>query len=409
MEINYANNILNTKPYAFAEVDKAVEKLRNKGVEVVDFGVGDPSSPTANFVINNLSLAAQKRAESGYPSYVGDRRFLEAASNYLQNNFGVKLDSNTQITSTIGSKEAVFHFPLGFVNSGDYVICPTPGYPPYQNGTRFAGGIPYFVPLLEENNFLIDYKNIPQDVCDKSKLIWINYPNSPTGATASKEWYKGFVEWASSNNIIIAADEGCYIDIYFEEKPVSILEVATEGIITFYSLSKRNNMTGYRVGFCAGDSRIIDGFKKVKTNVDSGTPTFIQDVAALALADNAHAEEMRKEYQHKIKVLSKTLADIGLPPSKSEATFYLWQKVPQKMSSVCFAKILLDVGVVVTPGDWISDTCHDGVNPGAGYVRFAVVAPIEMFNLGIERIKTLNFNTHTIIDTTINNVNLKSA
>lgn len=391
MEIKYSKNISTVKPYAFAEVDKTVSKLKSEGIKVVDFGVGDPSSPTPDFVIEALAQAAKNRASSGYPSYIGDLNFRQAAGEYLKNNFGVELDAEREITSTIGAKEAVFHFPLGFIDSGDIVICPTPGYPPYQNGTRFAGGIPYFVPLLEANNFLIDFESIPKEICEKAKIIWINYPNSPTGKCASKEWYGKLINWAHQYNIIIAADEGCYIDIYFEQKPVSILEVNREGIIAFYSLSKRNNMTGYRVGFCAGDERIISAFKKVKTNIDSGTPTFIQDVASVALRDNVHVEQMRCGYQQKMEIMTKTLSAIGLKECKSDATFYIWQKAPVGMSGVDLAKKLLEIGVVVTPGEWISDTCEDGSNPGKNYVRFALVASREDFDLGIERLKKLVF------------------
>ncbi|MEN8186021.1 MAG: aminotransferase class I/II-fold pyridoxal phosphate-dependent enzyme [Bacteroidota bacterium] len=392
MEIQYSNNISEVKPYAFAEVDKAVDNLRAQGVEVVDFGVGDPSSPTADFVIDALGDASNQRASSGYPSYIGDKNYRQVAALYMERNFNVHLDAETEIISTIGSKEAIFHFPMGFVNQGDYVICPTPGYPPYQNGTRFAGGIPYFVPLLEENDFLIDYEAIPEEICNKAKVIWINYPNSPTGKLASREWLEGLVQWAHNKDIIIAADEGCYIDIYTKEKPMSILEIAKEGIITFYSLSKRNNMTGYRVGFCAGDERIISGFKKVKTNIDSGTPTFIQDAASVALMDDEHVSTMRDEYSFKLTILTQTLQETGLPVCTSESTFYLWQKAPDGMSGIDLARAFLEAGIVTTPGEWISDEISDGSNPGTGYVRFAVVPSMETFMKGIEKIKQLNFN-----------------
>ena len=189
----------------------------------------------------------------------------------MKKRFSVDLDSETEISSNIGSKESIFNFPEAFINPGDLVICPSPGYPPMKTGTIFAEGTPYFVPLLEKNNWLIDFESIPEEIAQKAKIIWLNYPNSPTGAIANREYYEGLTGWADKNNVIIAADEGCYIDIYFDEKPISILEVAREGIVAFYSLSKRNNMTGYRVGFVAGDSKVIDIYKRLKTNIDSGT------------------------------------------------------------------------------------------------------------------------------------------
>ena len=265
MEIQYSRRISGTRPYPFAEIDKKVAKLRSSGRRVIDFGVGDPSSPAPDFVIQALTQAGREHATTGYPSYIGLPGFREAAARYMSSNFGIKLNADREISSTIGSKEAVFNFPLGFINPGDMVICPTPGYPVYKTGTEFAGGIPYLVPLLPENNFLIDLKSIPDEVAQKAKIIWTNYPNSPTGVCAPKEWLEELISWGRKNNVIIAADEGCYIDIYFGPKPLSILELAGnnyEGIITFYSLSKRNNMTGYRTGFVAGDELIINGFKK---------------------------------------------------------------------------------------------------------------------------------------------------
>jgi len=376
MEIKYSDRISKAPSYAFSEIGKKVTQLKERGVDVIDFGVGDPKSPTPEFVINALSKCAEIRKTSGYPSYIGDIEYRKACAEHMMENFGVTLDPKTEISSTIGSKEAIFNFPIGFINPGDIVICPTPGYPVYKTGTEFIGGTPYLVPLLEENNYLIDFKKIPEDIAKKAKIIWTNYPNSPTGAMAPLSWLKELCDWAEKYNIIIAADEGCYIDLYFEEKPHSILELKKEGIITFYSLSKRSNMTGYRVGFVAGDERIISGFRKVKTNIDSGTPTFIQDVASTALLDKLHTETMRKEYQEKRLILIPALESIGLEKTTSNSTFYIWQKVPSNMTDVEFAHKLIDGGIVVTPGSMISDNTN-GINPGEGFVRFALVPTIE--------------------------------
>lgn len=386
MQINLSNRIAQTSPYAFAEVDKQVAALKKKGIKVIDFGVGDPSDPTPDFVIKALGEAAERHKNTGYPSYVGSQNFREACAKYIKRTFGAELNPDTQITSSIGSKEAVFNFPLGFVNPGDIVICPTPGYPPYKNGAQFAEGVVYFAPLLEENDFLINFEAIPAEIAEKAKIIWINYPNSPTGKLAPREWLGKLIAWAKKNNIIIAADEGCYIDIYFEEKPISILEIATEGIIAFYSLSKRNNMTGYRIGFCAGDERIIEAFKKVKTNIDSGAPAFIQDASIAALNDAEHVAQMRNIYKNRKDKVIQALAGAGLPECKSDATFYLWQKAPVGMTGVDLAKKFLDTGIVVTPGAWISDKTEDGINPGADYVRFALVPTDAEVDEAVERI-----------------------
>lgn len=390
MNIQLSQRISQTGSYAFAEVDKEVAKLKEQGVHVIDFGVGDPTSPTPEFVMEEVAAAAKRHATTGYPSYFGSQDFRQACADYMQETFSVALDPETQIASTIGSKEAVFNFPLGFVDPGDVVICPTPGYPPYKTGTKFAGGTPYFVPLLEENNFLIDFAAIPADVCQKAKIIWTNYPNSPSGALAPKEWLAELSAWAIENEIIIAADEGCYIDMYVQEKPVSILEVATEGIITFYSLSKRNNMTGYRVGFVAGDEEIVNAFKKVKTNIDSGTPNFVQEAGIVAMKDMQHAEEMREEYRKKRQILEPALEAAGLPHCHCPSTFYIWQKAPEGMSGVELAKKFLELGIVVTPGAWISDVTEDGVNPGENFVRFALVATMENVEEASKRLAELS-------------------
>lgn len=394
MNIQPSDKLKNLAPYAFKEINDKVEALRKQGITPIDFGVGDPTEPTPDFVIEGLAEAGRKHARTGYPNYAGSLDFRKAAARYMKRRFGITLDPEREISSNIGSKEAIFNFPEGFINPGDTVIIPSPGYPPMKTGTVFAGGEPYFVPLLEKNNFLIDYEAIPAEVCKRAKIIWLNYPNSPTGAIASREYYEGLVVWARKHSIIIAADEGCYIDIYFGEKPISILEVAREGVITFYSLSKRNNMTGYRSGFVAGDGAIIDIFKKLKTNIDSGTPNVIQEVAIKALDDDDHSAQMRKLYEEKREILIAALKKLGLETKNSEATFYIWQKVPGTVSGgvgadIEFAKKLLDpsIAIVVTPGSLISDECEGGINPGKGYVRFALVPAVSEIREAAERLK----------------------
>ena len=396
MNISFSKRISRAKPYPFAEMDKKVARLRSSGRRVVDFGVGDPSSPVPNFVIEALEGAGKQHAKTGYPSYVGSASFREAAAAYMQASFGVKLDSKSEISSTIGSKEAVFHFPLAFLDPGDIAICPTPGYPVYKTGTEFAGGVPYMVPLLAENQFLIDLDAIPEPIARKAKIIWTNYPNSPTGVSAPRAWLEKLVAWSRKYDVIIAADEGCYIDIYFGERPLSVLEVAGyEGIITFYSLSKRNNMTGYRCGFVAGSAPIVEAFQKVKTNIDSGTPNLIQDVSVLALEDMAHIEQLRAEYREKRNIMLDAFAAVGLPPTPGDATFYLWQK-GHNVPGLDFAAQLLELGIVVTPGVAISEKVGEKVgeeiesaqNPGADFVRFALVPPLEDVEYAAAQIKT---------------------
>lgn len=390
MEITASKRLQSIGAYAFAEVDKEVEKLKSMGITPIDFGVGDPTVPTPEIVRKATQKGITLRKSAGYPSYIGSSDFRQAIARWTRQRFGVQVDPAAEVSSTIGSKEAVFNFPEGIVDPGDYVIIPTPGYPPYTRGTLFAEGIPYYVPLLAENKFLIDLKSIPDEVCRKAKIMWINYPNSPSGAVAPLSYLREVVEFGKKHNVIIASDEA-YSEIYFQEPPHSILEVTKEGVIAFNSFSKRSAMTCYRVGWVAGDKRIIDIFKKVKTNIDSGTATFIQDGAIAAMDDETHVEKMRAEYKIKRDLLVNAFKSIKLPDCTPEATIYLWQKVPEGMTSVDFAKKLLspDIAIVTTPGAWISDKTESGLNPGEGYVRFALVPSLKNTREAARRIKKL--------------------
>ena len=389
MDIKPSKRLASLPPYAFAEIDKKVASLKASGVDVIDFGVGDPTEETPLFVVERLTEFGKKHAASGYPSYIGSGEFRAAAAAYMKRRFGLSLDLEREVCADIGSKEAIFNFPEALVEPGDVVLCPSPGYPPMKAGALFAEGVPYFVPLLEKNGFLVDYEAIPEAVARRAKIIWLNYPNSPTGAAASREYYKCLAEWAHRHDIVIASDEGCYIDIYFDEPPPSILEVEREGVIAFYSLSKRNNMTGYRVGFVCGDERLVTLFKRLKTNIDSGVPHVMQEAAIAALGDDTHAEEMRALYRAKRDALLSGLSGIGFPVRELKATFYVWQKVTQ--GDVAFAERLLDpsVAIVVTPGSLISDICEGGINPGAGYVRFALMPSLQRVQEAVERLRLL--------------------
>lgn len=388
MEIIASKRVQSIGSYAFAEVDREVEKLKQKGITPIDFGVGDPTIPTPEFIRKATQAGVEKRKSSGYPSYVGAREYREAVASWYQRRFGVKLDPETEVASTIGAKEAVFHFAEGFVDPGDVVIVPTPGYPPYSRGTLFAEGKVYYVPLLPQNRFLIDLDAIPAVIRDKAKIMWVNYPNSPSGAIAPLSYLKQVVEFGRKHNIIIASDEA-YSEIYFgKDAPHSILEVSKEGVVVFQSMSKRSAMTCYRVGWVAGDPRIVSIFKKVKTNIDSGTATFIQDGAIAALSDESHVEQSRAEYKKKRDILVGALTRAGLPDCTPEATIYLWQRVPEGMTSVEFSTRLLapEIAMVTTPGSWLSDKTEQGLNPGEGFVRFALVPSIEKTREAAEKL-----------------------
>jgi LL-diaminopimelate aminotransferase len=389
VEIRPSARIASLGGYAFAEVDAAVERLRAAGVDVIDFGVGDPTDPTPALVREAVKGAVDARARSGYPSYIGDPGFRKAAADWLGRRFGVALDPAREVTSTIGSKEAVFHFPLALVDPGDLVLIPSPGYPPYARGTLFAGGTPWFYPVRKGDGWLPDLRRIPADVARRARILWINYPNSPSGALAPLSFLREAAAWCRERGIVLASDEA-YSEFHFgDERPASALETGTEGVVAFFSLSKRSYMTGWRVGFAAGDARAIALFRKVKTNIDSGTPTFVQDAAAAALGDEAHVEAMRREVRARRDVLCGALRGLGLEDCTPPATLYVWQKGPPGMTSAEFATRLLDpaVALVTTPGTAIADPLPDGSNPGEGYVRFALVPSLEDTRRAAARLK----------------------
>jgi LL-diaminopimelate aminotransferase len=378
--------------YAFEEVDKKVEELKARGIRPIDFGVGDPTSPTPPFVRRAAAEAIEARRSSGYPSYVGSLEFRKAIAAWADRRYGVRLDPATEISSTIGSKEAVFNFHEGVVDPGDVVLCPSPGYPPYTRGALFAEGLPYQLPLRAEKGFRVDFASIPDEVARKAKVLWLNYPNSPSGALADEAFYREALAFARPRGIVVASDEA-YSEIYFGQPPISCLNVAKEGVLVFQSMSKRSAMTGYRVGWVMGDPELVAIFRKTKTNIDSGTPTFLQDAAAAALADEEHVEAFRREYRAKRDILCAALVKAGLPDCTPASTLYVWQRVPKGMGSVQFATFLLDekLAIVTTPGSWIAEPTASGENPGEGYVRFALVPSIDDTRKAAERLAALRF------------------
>ncbi|MHC4822178.1 MAG: aminotransferase class I/II-fold pyridoxal phosphate-dependent enzyme, partial [Planctomycetota bacterium] len=239
--------------YAFAEVDQAVERLRAEGVDVIDFGVGDPTDPTPELIRTAGGAAMDTRARSGYPSYIGSPEFRAACADWMRGRFGVDLNPADAVTATIGSKEGVFHFPLALVDPGDVVIIPSPGYPPYSRGTQFAGGTPWFYPVDAAHNWLPDLDAIPAEIAEKARIFWVNYPNSPSGAAAPVSFYEEAAAWCREHGVVLASDEA-YSEFYFgDEAPATALQAGVDGVVSFFSLSKRSYMTGWRVGWVAGD------------------------------------------------------------------------------------------------------------------------------------------------------------
>ncbi len=384
--------------YAFAEVDRARDEAQAKGFRIIDFGVGDPTDPLYKGAIKGLQIGAEKYARSGYPSYIGLRDFRVAASEWLERRFGVNADPETQITATAGSKEAIFHFPFSVLNQNDAVLMPSIGYPPYKAGTVFAGCKPVFYSLTEENNFLPQIDEI-ENVLEKNRkirLVWINYPNNPTTVMASKDFYRSIIELAQKHNVIVASDEA-YTEMYEKEKPHSILEFADDwsNIVVFQSLSKRSNATGLRVGFAVGGKKIINYYRKFRTQLDSGVANAIQEAAVYALRDEGHVAEMRQSYNAKRKVMKSALKSAGFK-FWADATFYMWVKV--RSGSVQFAKRMLTLdtarkrGINVTPGRMVSLANPADADP---YVRLALVPSMEDTKLAAEMLK--EYSEHKVL------------
>jgi LL-diaminopimelate aminotransferase len=390
MPYHVAERLRSLAAYPFAVINDKVAELRAAGVDPIDFGVGDPTLPTPELVRERAKTAIDEHATSGYPSYIGGLEFRTAAAAWIERTFGVDLDPKTQLTSTIGSKEGIFNFAMGFVDPGDVVLCPSPGYPPYSRGALFAGGVPYYLPLLRENGYLPDLDAVPDDVAAKARILWLCYPNAPAGALAPPEFFEKAIAWGRAHGVIVVNDEA-YIDLYYGQKPRSILEFGVEGVVSFFSMSKRSAMTGWRCGWTAGDAEIIATFRKVKTNVDSGTPSFIQDASVAGLGDESHVAEMRADYHAKRDLLAAAFADLGFPDCAPAATIHYWQKLPDGMDALQLAQRLLDpeIAIVCTPGPWLAETCPGGVRPGDGYIRLSMVPSIEDTKRACERLRRL--------------------
>ncbi|MEW6738354.1 MAG: LL-diaminopimelate aminotransferase [Nitrospirota bacterium] len=384
IKIELADRVKSLPPYLFAAIDKMKQDALSRGVDVIDLSIGDPDIPTPQHIVDAMKKAVDKPAHHRYPSYEGMISYREAVANWYRQRFNVSLDPKTEVLSLIGSKEGIGHIPLAFVNPGDVVLVPSPGYPVYPVGTLFAGGESCIMPLKEENGFLPDFKVIPEDKLKKAKLMFLNYPNNPTAAVAPEGFFKEAIELAAKYNIIICHD-AAYSEMYYDnEKPMSFLNVegAKDVGIEFHSLSKTYNMTGWRIGFAVGNRDVIFGLGKIKTNFDSGVFQAIQEASIIALqTEDAVLSRIRNIYQDRRDALYEGLKGLGIQINKPKATFYLWAKVPKGFDSTTFVAHLLEkTGVLGTPGVGFG-------SPGEGYIRFALTQPVERIREAVERIK----------------------
>ena len=386
--IEQADRLKQLPPYLFAELDRKKAEARSRGVDVIDLGVGDPDLPTPDNIINKLAEAAREPRYHRYPSYTGMNEFRKAVSRWYKKRAGVELEPIQQVVSLIGSKEGIAHIPLAFINPGDVVLVPSPAYPVYAIATMFAGGIPYEMPLLKENGFLPDLDLIPQKMLDKAKLIFLNYPNNPTAALATRDFFKTVVDFAEKYNIMVCHDFA-YSEMAFDSYvPSSFLETpgAMDVGIEFHSLSKTYNMTGWRIGWAAGNSKIIGGLGRIKSNIDSGIFEAIQVAGIEALeGDQQCLREMQDIYTERRDVLIAGLKKLGIKVEPPKATFYVWFEVPTGYNSASFAALLLEKsGIVATPGNGFGA-------PGEGYVRMALTVSKERIAEAVDRMAKVGF------------------
>ncbi|HBM90476.1 MAG TPA: LL-diaminopimelate aminotransferase, partial [Rhodospirillaceae bacterium] len=343
MPFEKADRIKQLPPYLFQEIDRLKNEVAARGVDIINLGIGDPDTPTPDFIIKEMAKAVTLPAHHQYPDTKGMLSFRSSAAKWCKKRFDLTLNPATEIVSLIGSKEAIGHFPLAYINAGDIVLTPSPSYPVYQAGTLFAGGITHAMPLLKENNFLPDLDAIPNDIAQKAKIMWLNYPNNPTGAVADRAFFEKVVTFAKKNNIIVAHD-AAYSEMGYEGyQPISFLEIdgARDIGIEFHSLSKSFNMTGWRIGFAIGNADIIAALTQIKSNLDSGTFNAIQDAAIAALeSDQSCIKKMQALYQERRDILVEGLRALGLDADCPKASFYVWCKNPKNMNSSDFAALL---------------------------------------------------------------------
>lgn len=377
--IIYADRINQLPPYLFARIDEMKEEAKKSGIDLIDLSIGDPDIPTPQTIIEELYDAVKDPKTHRYPTYDGMLSFREAVAGWYKRIKDVKLDPVNEVVALIGSKEGIAHIPFGFVNPGDYVLVPDPAYPVYLNSTILAGGKPHVMPLLRENDFLPDLSRIETEILKKTKLLFLNYPNNPTSAVAKREFFEEVVDFAKEHDIIVCHDNP-YSEIVFDDtRAPSFLEIdgAREVGIEFNSLSKTCNMTGWRIGYAVGSSKVLEGLLKVKTNIDSGAFEAIQraGIKALEIADKVASENSRI-YSKRRDVLCR-----GLEIDPPSATFYLWAPVPDGYDSFSFTEALLSkCGILVTPGIGFGEY-------GEGFVRFALTESVQRIEEAVERVK----------------------
>jgi succinyldiaminopimelate transaminase len=370
--------------YPMEELSRIKAEVAARGQPIYDFGTGDPRIPTWPPIREALIRSIPEISQ--YPSVKGSEALRAAQQGYLERRFGISPDSY-DIIPTSGSKEAIFHVALclvGRANGKKHIIYPDPGYPVYRSSTKYAGGIPFPVKLDPDQNYLLEPWNLPPYIQRDAAAIWVNYPHNPTGATATREYWEQMVEWCQRTDTILLSDD-CYVDIYDstidkkpmddwkqDERPMTPLQLSSDRVLTFMSLSKRSGMTGYRAGFIAGDKDLVKSLLKARANFGVGQPTFVQEAATVAWNDDEHVRVRREIFSERIKAAVPTFQKLGLLDKAPQATFYLWTKIPSVFGGgdVRFCLNIADLGIISSPSSWLSESVK-------GWARFALVPGVE--------------------------------
>jgi LL-diaminopimelate aminotransferase len=381
-----ADRVGNLPPYVFATLGRRIRDLTARGKDIIRLDIGSPDLPPPDFVIEAMYNSARDPSRHGYGGYYGTPELRQAIATYYERRFQVKLDADREITALIGSKEGIANVALAFVDSGQTVLVPDPGYPTYTLGTLLAEGVPFFVPLLEENGFMPDLDAIPADVARSARILWLNYPNNPTGATATLAFFEQVVEWARQYDLLVCHDNP-YCDVTFDGYVApSLLQVpgAMDVALEFNSLSKTYNMAGWRVGMAAGNAKAVEALARTKTNIDSGIFLPIQDAAAAVLtADQGWLAERNEIYRERRDLILSALPEVGMTAERPEASLYVWARVPEGYRSAGFVAYLLEEAAIsVTPGDVFGP--H-----GEGYVRISLGMSTERIREAIDRLRRL--------------------
>lgn len=383
--MQFAQRLDRIPPYLFAEINRKRQKLLAAGVDLINLGVGDPDQPTPATIVQTMHDAIDDPNTHNYPPYQGTMEFRKAVVAFMERRYGVTgLDPEKEVLSSIGSKEAIHNTFLAFVDPGDYTLIPDPGYPVYNTATLFADGKPYRMPLKPENEFLPDLSLIPTEVAQKAKLLWINYPNNPTGALGSLEFFREVVDFCRDHDILLCHDHAYAEMAYDGYQPPSVLQVpkAKDCAIEFHSTSKSYNMTGWRVGFVVGNALGIQGLARVKSNVDSGVFRAIQKAVITALeTPRQEIEKVMEVYQRRRDIIVDGLRSLGWEITPPKATLYIWARVPSGYTSQEFVNLLLDqCGIIVPPGNGYGAS-------GEGFFRIALTIPEVQMKTAIARME----------------------